>query len=115
MIRRNGDYDCEVRDGMRGGKGRVTIEHLWKREELNGKTRLCAKLTIPPGASIGFHEHVSEEEVYIITAGTGIITDNGNDEPIGPGDSILTGNGAGHAIACTGDTPLEFFAFIVEY
>lgn len=34
---------------------------------------------------------------------------------LGPGDTILTGNGDGHAIRCVGDEPLELIAVISTY
>jgi mannose-6-phosphate isomerase-like protein (cupin superfamily) len=34
---------------------------------------------------------------------------------LNPGDTILTGNGDGHAIRCIGDEPLELIAVISTY
>jgi len=116
MIRRKGNYPVSVRDKMRGGNGQVTVETFWKpQEEMKAKTRLLAKLSLEPGSSIGFHEHAGEEEVYIITRGKGRLTENGASYTVVPGDSILTGNGAGHAIESIGTEPLEIIAVIVQY
>ena len=115
MIRRNGTYPVDERFEMRGGKGTVRIEHLWSKDELKGKTRLFAKLTLPPGASIGFHEHGGEEEIFVILQGKGRIQDGAEVAEVGVGDTILTGNGAGHAVESIGDVPLEMVAVIVQY
>ncbi|MFA4944767.1 MAG: cupin domain-containing protein [Lentisphaeria bacterium] len=116
MIRHQGEFKTELRERMRGGSGSVTIEHFWEPgTELKAKTRLCARLTLPPGASIGFHEHKAEEEVYVILRGEGAVEENGQALPVKAGDSVLTGNGAGHAIANTGAGPLEILAFIAQY
>jgi len=115
MIRRAGQYEVSVREEMRGGKGSVKIEHFWSKDELKGKTRLCAKLTLAPGTSIGFHEHADEEEVFIVLRGQGRIDDAGEDAVVNPGDTILTGDGAGHAVESIGDEPLEMVAVIVQY
>ena len=115
MIRRDGNYEYDVRENMRGGKGEAKIEHLWKKDELKGKTRLCARLTLPPGASIGFHEHVGEEEVFYVVSGTGVIQDAAEKAPVNAGDTILTGDGSGHAVEATGETPLVMLAVIVQY
>ena len=98
-----------------GGSGTVRIEHLWKKDELKGKTRLCAKLTLEPGASIGFHAHDDEEEIFVILKGKGRIQDGDDTQEVGVGDTILTGDGAGHAVESIGDEALEMMAVIVQY
>ena len=115
MIRRDGSYEVDIRRNMRGGQGQVTIEHLWKKDELKGRTRLCARLTLQPGSSIGFHEHVDEEEVFYVVSGAGLVQDAGTENAVAAGDTILTGGGAGHAVEATGDTPLVMLAVIVQY
>jgi mannose-6-phosphate isomerase-like protein (cupin superfamily) len=115
MVRRQGTYETEVRPNMRGGTGTIHIEHYWKKGDLLAKTRLCARLIVPPGASIGPHSHDQEEEVYIVLRGHGRIIEAGTPIEIGPGDSVLTGNGASHAVENTGAEPLEMVAMIAQY
>ena len=115
MIRRNGTATVEVREKMRGGAGSVRVEQLWRPEELTAKTRLFARLTLAPGSSIGFHEHVGEDEVYVILSGSGVLVDGAERVTVAAGDTILTGNGAGHAIEAVGTEPLELLAVIMKY
>lgn len=115
MIRCAGTYEVCTREDMRGGKGTVRIEHYWQGEELKGKTRLCAKLTLGPGTSIGFHEHVDEEEIFIVLRGQGRVQDGDQHSIVNAGDTILTGDGAGHAVESLGPEPLEMVALIVQY
>lgn len=115
MIRRDDERTAEIRERMRGGQGEVRIEHYWSKDELDAKTRLCAKIILPPGAGIGEHEHGQEEEVYIILSGRGRILEGSTATEVGPGDTVLTGNGASHAIENIGDEPLELIAFIVPF
>lgn len=116
MIRHQGEFRTELRVKMRGGEGSVKIEHLWEPgTELKAKTRLCARLTLEPGSSIGWHDHVAEEEVYVIVRGEGEVEENGRKFPVKAGDSVLTGNGAGHSLANTGTGTLELLAFIAQY
>ena len=112
MIRNKKEMKKDVREKMRGGNGVVTITHLFTKDELKSNTRLCAKLTVPPGANIGFHEHIDEEEVFYIISGRGKVDDNGQIREVGAGDAILTGNGAGHSIECISEEPLEIMAMI---
>ena len=53
---------------MRGGTGTVQIMHVFEQEELQGKCRLLARVTLEPNTSIGPHPHDSEEEVYSSSA-----------------------------------------------
>ncbi len=115
MIRRAADRTSEVREAMRGGEGSVTISHFFAGEEWTANVRLCAELTLPPGASIGSHQHLKEDEVYIITSGSGLIDDGSGEERVSTGDAILTGNGETHTIRNDGDEPLTLTAVIAMY
>ncbi len=112
MIRRGMEMASEQRTEMRGGKGTITITHVFKKDEMQSATRLCARITVPPGAGIGFHEHADEEEVFYIITGRGRVDDNGTIAEVGPGDAILTGGGAGHSIECISAEPLEMLGVI---
>lgn len=115
MIKRANEMVKEIKEQMRGGKGSVEILHVFQQEELKGKARLCAKITINPDSSIGLHQHDNEEEIFYIINGQGMVNDNGTFSEVGVGDSIITGNGASHAVENTGDTPLEMMAVILLY
>ncbi len=115
MIHTAQTMETEVRPAMRGGTGSVAIRHLFKKDEITAKTRLCAVLTLPPGASIGTHQHEGEDELYYITKGTGVLDDGTTRTTVREGDAVLTGRGETHAIANTGSTDLEILAVIVCY
>ncbi|OPZ88823.1 MAG: Cupin domain protein [Firmicutes bacterium ADurb.Bin419] len=115
MIKRANEMVKEIKEQMRGGKGSVEILHIFKQEELRGKARLCAKITIAPGSSIGLHQHDNEEEIFYIINGKGMVNDNGNLSEVKAGDSIITGNGATHSVENTGDELLEMMAVILLY
>ena len=116
MVRKPSDMPFEVRPQMRGGQGEVTIRHLFQPAEFGARVRLCARLTLPAGASIGSHTHAEEDEVYLVVAGRGLLAeDGGRTTPVQAGDAILTGKGASHAIRNDGAEPLEIVAFIARY
>lgn len=115
MIRQPTDMTTEIREDMRGGTGKVSIQHLFKKDDITANCRLCSRLTLPPGTSIGTHEHAKEDELFVIISGTGILDDGTTQTPVGPGDAILTGNGEAHAIANSGDTNLDVIAIIMCY
>lgn len=115
MIRNGSEMEVEVREHMRGGAGSVTIRHLFKQDEFTADIRLCAYATLAPGAGIGPHQHTAEDEVYVITRGSGVLTEGETQCRVSAGDAILTGNGGTHAIHNDGNEPLELLAFIVCY
>ena len=105
----------ETREAMRGGKGAVKLQYLFEQGEYKGHARLMAKIVLPPGASIGLHEHKEEEELFYIIKGRGLVTDEGRTREVGPGDAIMTGGGNSHAIENVGSEELEFIAVILTY
>jgi mannose-6-phosphate isomerase-like protein (cupin superfamily) len=115
MIRTDAEMETITIDHMRDGAGTVSVKHMFKRDEFTANSRLCAKLTLPPGASIGKHEHLTEDEVYIITAGSGLLDDGTSETRVVAGDAVLTGNGESHAIRNDGEVPLEITAVIMCY
>jgi mannose-6-phosphate isomerase-like protein (cupin superfamily) len=115
MIKSKESMETEVRPGMRGGTGTVTVQHFFKPEEMTARTRLCARLTLPPGASIGTHQHEHEDEVYMILSGEGVLDDGHTKTTVRAGDAVLTGKGESHAIANTGKDVLEIIAVIMLY
>ncbi|MBT3191224.1 MAG: cupin domain-containing protein [Verrucomicrobia bacterium] len=115
MIRKADQMIAELCPNMRGGTGTVTIEKMFLPEEMTANSRLCARLTLPPGASIGSHQHLKEDEVYVITQGCGILDDGQCETLVSVGDAVLTGNGESHSIRNDGDAPLEITAVIMCY
>ena len=145
MIKKKIQQEVEKREAMRGGTGEITIRHYFRPEEIKARlspearlappcgaarTRLCSELVLPPGASIGLHDHVEEDEIYIIQKGEGLMTDSGSpvkqDEArpssqggrefsVEAGDAILTGQGASHSIKNTGSEDLVVTAIIIKY
>jgi mannose-6-phosphate isomerase-like protein (cupin superfamily) len=114
MVKPGTVMDREVRERMRGGTGSVEIVHVFRQDELGGAARLFARLRLPPGASIGHHVHDAEEEVFYILSGRGVVTEDGIATEVGPGDAVLTGGGAGHALENRASEPLELMAVILR-
>jgi len=115
MIKKAEDMKLEIREKMRGGNGSVELLHILNIDEMKGKVRLFAKITMHPGCSIGMHQHEGEEEAYYILSGTAKVNDNGTEKILKPGDVVLTGNGASHSIENAADTPLEYIAVVMLY
>ena len=115
MIRKPEQMTSETRQNMRGGDGEVTITHYIDKDAFAANVRLCAKMTVHPGGSVGSHQHLKEDEVYIVLSGVGELDDCNTITPIAAGDAILTGKGQSHAVKNTGSEPLEIIAMIMCY
>ena len=114
MIINRSEMKIENKEKMRDGNGITNITHLVNCEN-EKNVRLIAEITLPPGASIGEHRHDAETEYFLILSGNGLVNDNGKEVEVKAGNTIITGNGASHSIANTGDVPLVFHAVIVTY
>lgn len=115
MIKKKPAQEIEQRKNLRGGTGEITVRHYFKPEEITARTRLCSEMILPPGASIGVHDHVDEDEIYIIQKGCGVMTDGGQEISVEPGDAILTGKGSSHSIRNSGPENLVVTAMIIKY
>ena len=115
MIRRQADMRIQTREDMRGGKGTVTLRHYFEADEIGADVRLCAQVTLPPGAGIGSHIHENEDELFIIHSGQGVVEEGSSEIEVSAGDVTLTRHGEAHAIRNTGNTDLVFTGIITCY
>ena len=112
MITRQSEQKKSVREYMRGGKEYVQLASLSK--ELPERARLFSMLTLVPGASIGYHVHEGETELFYFLDGCGRVQDDDQYFDISAGDSMCTTNGHGHSVENTGDHDLVILAVIVN-
>lgn len=115
MIRKPQEQAEEQRLNMRGGDGTVTVRQYFTPEEFGANMRLCARLILPPGSSIGLHQHKGEDEIYLVLSGEGVLQDDNGTHQVKAGDAVLTGKGESHAISNHGNADLEIAAIIILY
>jgi len=114
MLYHRNELKSETREKPRGGEGTAAFLHFAEgKGAVQKNTGLLAEITLPPGASIGYHSHTEDTEFYIIMEGSGKVNDNGTEKDISKGDVMITGNGDSHSIANTGSSPLVFHAVII--
>jgi oxalate decarboxylase/phosphoglucose isomerase-like protein (cupin superfamily) len=90
------------------GDGSIDFVRLSDRFPMLGAWEFVDFARVPPGASVGLHEHAHDEEVYVILAGAGIITVNGADARVNAFDVVVNPPFATHGIRNDGSEPLEF-------
>ena len=115
MIVQKKSMKSEVKTALRNGPGSLTMTHLTGEKGPCKNLKLLCEVDIPCGAGIGLHEHVNETEYYIVLEGTAEVNDNGTMTKVGPGDVVITGDGATHSITNTGTVPFKMIAVIVTY
>lgn len=112
------DMEAEVKSNMRGGKGEIHSRVVIPAGEplAPGSPFVASGInSIMPGASIGVHKHVLDEEVYVIISGSGHYIDNdGKRHPVKAGDIAYCCKGEEHGMENTGSEPLVFGAVIAK-
>jgi len=92
---------------------------LWT-EVLNFTTEKERKLNffhnniLKPGVSIGIHNHEHDEEYYYIMSGRGIMTLDGKEFEIGPGDITAVYPGGSHGLRNHTDSDLRIIVVSVS-
>jgi mannose-6-phosphate isomerase-like protein (cupin superfamily) len=97
------------------GDGLIQFARIVDRTGLAGGCNFIDLAELPPGSSVGSHTHArSEEEFYLILAGTGEMTRNGEVFQVQAGDLIRNPPGGTHALRNTGSQALKIFVFELE-
>ena len=114
MIRKQEELSVAYNEHMRGGDGTVIVKKFISGpEDLCGKGRLFANITLNPGCGIGFHVHDGESELFYIMKGTAEYNDNGEIKTVQAGDVTICPPGTGHGITNRTDEVVEVIAVIV--
>ena len=111
MITRKDQQPSSIREFMKGGKKHAVMTNL--SAGLPEKTRVFSIITLIPGASIGYHVHEGESELFYFMEGCGQVHDDDQVIDINAGDSMCTFSGHGHSVENTGDTNLVILAVVV--
>jgi mannose-6-phosphate isomerase-like protein (cupin superfamily) len=91
----------------RGGQ----TAHLLLAKGQFGFERLAVTwVECPPGSGQPVHRHDTQEQVYVITAGTGTMIVGDEEAPVRAGMLVFVPPATGHAIRNTGDALLRFIS-----
>jgi mannose-6-phosphate isomerase-like protein (cupin superfamily) len=117
MIFKSNALENVVVEKPRGGTGNMNCLFAFQMGKApeGSAFQVAACQTLEPGSGVGYHQHVDNEELYVILSGQGVFTDNGNvEKPVGAGDMTLTLKGEWHGLTNTGNDPLKFLAVIAK-
>ena len=103
----------ETRRSSVGGVGRVRVGDIFSSDELGPAWDFIQSVVVPPGCSIGAHEHVDTEEIYYFLAGRGVVTLNDEQAAFGPDTVSLCPSGGRHGLVNESDQDFELLAIQV--
>ena len=83
------------------------IRELMHPDRHGNRAQSLAEAVVSPGQETLLHKHVRTEELYHITAGSGLMTLGGEQFAVGVGDTVLIAPGTAHCIRNVGEEPLH--------
>ena len=113
MICREENQGRRIKSDIWGGIGDVHFQDLFTENDLGGRMTMLSRVTLMPGDVIGPHSHTENGEVYYVLEGSGIVTDDGEEYRLAPGDAQFCADGHVHGLRNDTDAPLVFLAVIV--
>jgi quercetin dioxygenase-like cupin family protein len=113
MVRKASEMGVNHYENMRGGNLSVDAAKFLEASDSYGAGSFFGRASMQPGASIGYHQHVGEYEIYYILSGTAEVSDNGVIHVLKAGDMMQCRDGDSHSIANIGDDTLEFLAMVI--
>jgi len=88
----------QSQESSHGGTGAVDLYEIWEKGDFESNIDFCDRVVVPPGSVIGYHQHASNEEMYIVLDGEGLMTIDGKEIIVRKGDMILNPAGGKHGL-----------------
>jgi mannose-6-phosphate isomerase-like protein (cupin superfamily) len=92
---------------LHGGKGTVHYRRALGPEVFRTNWGYVDHLAIPPSASLGYHRHDLQEEIYYVLSGKGRVVVNGETAMIAAGDAVPVRLREAHAFENSESDDLE--------
>ncbi len=108
--------EMKIKEHLGGGTG-IGPAYMYEivgKEGLLGHGRLFSKIVLPPGSTIGWHQHVGETEPYYILSGEGDFIDtDGTVTKVHAGDICTINVGDHHSLENNSDGDLTLIALVL--
>jgi mannose-6-phosphate isomerase-like protein (cupin superfamily) len=96
-----------------GGEREISFARVLERA--GGPLRFIDLSVLAPGADIGCHTHADDnEELYVVVGGCGLMSLDGEEFEVRPGDVILNRPGGSHGLKNTGKEELRIVVLEVD-
>lgn len=114
MILRHPDDVPPNPKSLHDGLGLCDNRVLYEKGDFETALQFLSQTTIPPGATIGYHTHGEDEEMYVILAGRAVMTVNGERREVRAGDALLNRRGWSHGLENPFDEPVTILVFLAR-
>ncbi len=104
-----------IEERCHNGEGSIIFREVFKKEDFRSSIQFLHETEILPDSTIGYHKHEGNEEIYYIISGKGLMTVDGHEKEIGPGDAVITHSGSSHGLKNMGSTNLKILVFEAIY
>lgn len=88
MIRNFLETKKQIQHSAHEGNGAVELYEIWNKSDFLSNCDFIDRQVIPPNATVGYHKHGNDEEMYIILEGSGTMTIDNQQVKIKKGDMI---------------------------
>ena len=108
-------YDRLLREvtGDHGGEGTILAHRIFQAVGSPAPVAFIDLVVVPPGTSIGSHRHADDNETYVIIAGRGRMTLDGEEFEVREGDVIPNRAYGEHGLVNDSDEALRLLVFEV--
>ena len=115
LMKRRADMKRAPLPECHGGEGALDWTNTLTGADCEGRAlRFCHDNILSPGVSIGVHTHERGEEYYLVLSGHGVMTLDGREYAMGPGDISGVYAGGSHGLRNTGEEDLRLIVFMVD-
>jgi mannose-6-phosphate isomerase-like protein (cupin superfamily) len=94
-----------------GGVGSLRAYRAFDRTRHTSGIAFIDLVVLPSGSSIGLHQHGDDQETYVILSGSGVMTLDGSEHRVGPGDLIRNAPYGRHGLVNDGTEDLHLLVF----
>ncbi|NUT37135.1 MAG: cupin domain-containing protein [Hamadaea sp.] len=99
--------------GDHGGVGPLHAYRAFDRSRDPSPVAFIDVVIIPPGTSVGLHQHGDDQETYVILRGRGTMTVDERTFPVAAGDLVRNPAYGRHGLVNDGDEDLHLLVFEV--
>ncbi len=107
MIKKNVFSASKQKTYAHNGIGQIDFLRPFSDQDFESNLSFIDFVEIPPGDSIGYHQHADNEEIYFIVEGLGTMTTNGEPYQVNSGDLIVNKCGWQHGLYNSGNDRLR--------